>query len=544
MKRIAAQSGLVAATGHPTTRRTELLHDDEHDDSSTGINRSSGSDSPATTNGPSPPCSNVLELTPGPPNVTSPEGTGLDALYCFSNEASPADEASSVAESDPVIPPPVVQSQNHTQPKPFASAVAAAADTLWESEPTSAMALDLTTPWEQDFSLLDWMTLAFDFAHGLDSMPAPTSIFDDFPPPASASRLSGETERPLRQPPARSPDLTVCEKSGDVHLDQCEAAATTARRRPWPIPAVGEPQQAAQPTQPAQPRPAPRQGSGSTTTRQGSDRKGGLQKPHEWPDDWTPKKSDNIIVFPDTSQISADQLDVENFGHVEPLDGRTHDEMAALLVRTSSIPGHSFPPFRMRNLPSRAAFNCCVQLYFEYFHPVFPLLHKPTFSAARAPWRLVLATAAVGCRYSRVPALAQCAIAMQELLRRAVFDAVEVDNSHARELWYGQVVVLSHLGMTYSGNKRLLEIVEGYRNLGPTLCRRKWKQKRAAGLTAGAAAGWDDADALPPSVGERWREWIQVEAHTRLYYCSFVSATVLPLCPLPSRPLVEKSQPS
>lgn len=52
-----------------------------------------------------------------------------------------------------------------------------------------------------------------------------------------------------------------------------------------------------------------------------------------------------------------------------------------------------------------------MQLYFdEDFHPVFPLLHRPSFdpgcATTTAPWLLLLAVAVTGCRFSRnnVPA--------------------------------------------------------------------------------------------------------------------------------------------
>ena len=38
----------------------------------------------------------------------------------------------------------------------------------------------------------------------------------------------------------------------------------------------------------------------------------------------------------------------------------------------------------------------CTKAYFEYFHPSFPIVHRPTFSATSAPNFLVKATALIG----------------------------------------------------------------------------------------------------------------------------------------------------
>jgi hypothetical protein len=427
----------------------------------------------------------------GDATMSSPERAVLDALYSLSNGAPPLAEPS---EMDPML----AAACDGAAPQPFTPGFSTA-ETLWDPEPSSAMTLDFASSWDQDFSVLDWMT--FDFGFGEMAVSPEMSDFM----PVSESAMFPELD-PVMQ--AYQAELTDLQNRASLAKSRHESHVPGNAETPPPPPPrlLRRSRTTTRAASPDAPETPPLTG----------DRE--LKKPHEWPNDWTPKKSDNIITFPDMSQISPDVLDVENFGHVEPLDARTYDEIHALLRRTScgKIPGHSFPPFRTPHLPSREAFNCCVQLYFEYFHPIFPMLHKSTFRPAKAPWRLVLATAAIGCRYSRVPKLAQCANALQELLRRAVFDAVETDNSHARELWYSQVVILSHIGMTYSGNKRLLEIVEGYRNLSPTLCRRKWKEQKSGVGRSKWRYG--------RTVEERWLQWIDAETHTRVYLSSFVSS--------------------
>ena len=148
-------------------------------------------------------------------------------------------------------------------------------------------------------------------------------------------------------------------------------------------------------------------------------------KAHQWPTDWDPVKTDNIVSFPDSSTIPLDVLEAESFAHVEGLSQQVYEEIEKCLSRTTSIAGH-FRGCHNPRLPPIEAIDCFVQLYFEHFHPTFPMLHKPTFNPAQAPWQLVLATAAVGCRFSRAPNSGQWADALQELLGRGIADTVSL----------------------------------------------------------------------------------------------------------------------
>lgn len=105
------------------------------------------------------------------------------------------------------------------------------------------------------------------------------------------------------------------------------------------------------------------------------------------------------------------------------------------------------------------------------------MLHQPTFDPSKTAWQLVLATAAIGCRYSKVPGISKSANVLQELLRRAIAITFEKDNSSVRKLWLVQAVILNSIGMTYSGDKRLLEIAETSKNCAITQCRRNGSLK-------------------------------------------------------------------
>lgn len=68
--------------------------------------------------------------------------------------------------------------------------------------------------------------------------------------------------------------------------------------------------------------------------------------------------------------------------------------------------------------------NVFVQLYFEHFHPIFPMLHQPSFGKGAPRPLLTLAVATIGARYSKLEGANQCALAMTELLRRLTMHLV------------------------------------------------------------------------------------------------------------------------
>jgi hypothetical protein len=145
-----------------------------------------------------------------------------------------------------------------------------------------------------------------------------------------------------------------------------------------------------------------------------------------WPTEWNPVQSDNVLSFPDLHETPVDVFEAENFAHTDRLSSARYKEILDCFVQ-SNQGQNLFVHFRNSSLPSLEAMNCFIQLYFEYFQPVYPLLHQPSFDPTSSPYVLILAVAAIGCRYSKVPGSQKCAIALQELLRRAIMRSVRVD---------------------------------------------------------------------------------------------------------------------
>lgn len=71
------------------------------------------------------------------------------------------------------------------------------------------------------------------------------------------------------------------------------------------------------------------------------------------------------------------------------------------------------------DFPDHETLSDFVDLYFEKFHPSFPILHKPTFCQNDTPAVLLLAVAGIGATYADKE-FKPLAVALDELVRRMV----------------------------------------------------------------------------------------------------------------------------
>ncbi|GME28027.1 Transcription factor [Neofusicoccum parvum] len=158
--------------------------------------------------------------------------------------------------------------------------------------------------------------------------------------------------------------------------------------------------------------------------------------------------------------------------------------------------------------PDAGVINRFVQLYFEYFHPVLPFLHKPTFNERETPWLLVLAVATVGGHYARGRSSTRFVSTLREYLRRAIVISIEGGRSNPLQVWFAQVVLLSHISMVYSGKKELVLATLYQRNLLNMLCK---------GISAGFSHHGREFSRMP-SV----EDWLDTELAARVVHATWL----------------------
>ncbi|KAH6618441.1 fungal-specific transcription factor domain-containing protein [Boeremia exigua] len=180
---------------------------------------------------------------------------------------------------------------------------------------------------------------------------------------------------------------------------------------------------------------------------------------------------DAPLSWPEIDPQSLVDADLEDFAHVESLSQEKVDAVAGLIDDVQNKP--HYPLFNSPKLPARSIINAWVQLYFEYFHPVFPVLHKATFSSLETPPLLVLVVAAIGAQFSDLPNSLACARSLHELVRRLSSRQCEFQNKNGRTVWMTQVVMLNSLAMSHSGERRALEVSEILQAVPVALARRK-----------------------------------------------------------------------
>ncbi|KAI2827673.1 transcriptional regulator family: Fungal Specific TF [Aspergillus niger] len=224
---------------------------------------------------------------------------------------------------------------------------------------------------------------------------------------------------------------------------------------------------------------------------------------------------DAQLSFPDMEGLSMEQVDEENFAHVNDVPATAVEEVhrvARIMERTPT-----FPPFTELRIPPLPVINSWVQLYFEHFHPVFPVLHKPSFCTPGTHWLLIFVVSAIGAQFSGLPHAQTCSRAMHELVRRQSVHLCENLNVHARELWLMRVFLLNQLGLRYSGERRALEVAEVFQALPVTVARRSQILRSIVSLQKIFQLELPDA--------QKWQIWTLDEERRRTGYAIWLADT-------------------
>ncbi|KAF5627301.1 uncharacterized protein FTJAE_9386 [Fusarium tjaetaba] len=201
----------------------------------------------------------------------------------------------------------------------------------------------------------------------------------------------------------------------------------------------------------------------------------------------------------------------EDYGHVPYINDEAYQVMVSTFEQLNSDNAYC-TPFTNKHLPSQQHMQIYMQVYFEEYHPVFPLLHKATFSPSKDNWLLSLAVSAIGCLFSKTLQSREVYLVIQEFLRRAIRIQLERSQTSVPSICVAQASVLNQIGMMYGGDLRLAECAQEAMAQLATQCR------KIASFSHNSAKSSVGENA----VSQGWQAWIRAELEIRLFYCAWL----------------------
>ncbi|KAF2008963.1 hypothetical protein BU24DRAFT_497541 [Aaosphaeria arxii CBS 175.79] len=231
-------------------------------------------------------------------------------------------------------------------------------------------------------------------------------------------------------------------------------------------------------------------------------------------------RSDNSTRFSRHSMPMSEELHVErvhvleDLEHVPSLSPSTYHGLLNQFRKLNHLHDDE-TPFTDMELPPIDQVNAFIQAYFEDFHPIFPILHQPTFDPNQVPWTMVWAVLTTGCRFSRALSSSAFVNILQEILRRAIHAHVEEEVIPAPTISMTQAMVLAQIGLAFSGDFTLLDA--GANNI-PTVA--AWCHELGC-FEEPSDCGVTEGDVMP-DLRASWKRWIDKETRGRLGYCAWM----------------------
>jgi hypothetical protein len=115
-----------------------------------------------------------------------------------------------------------------------------------------------------------------------------------------------------------------------------------------------------------------------------------------------------------------DILAMEDQGHVARVRQGQMMDVSGLIANAHCLEFLSCDSGVKDLLKNARVVNAFIQLYFEHYHSTLPLLHKATFNVSDTPPLLILAVAAIGSRFSKVPEAHTLSSVLGGTLRKAI----------------------------------------------------------------------------------------------------------------------------
>ncbi|KAF7527512.1 hypothetical protein G7054_g10425 [Neopestalotiopsis clavispora] len=159
--------------------------------------------------------------------------------------------------------------------------------------------------------------------------------------------------------------------------------------------------------------------------------------------------SDMSLGFPPLAGIMSEDIDEA----IEGISQTTYDTILANFQRLCLTPGSFFHAFINDSFPSLNQMNMLIQLYFEFFDPIFPIVHREQVEINDF-WPLPLAMCVIGCRFTDTQEFSGSVAPFQEFLRRVLALEAEMNPAEVQIIPLTQALILSQVGLLYSGQRK------------------------------------------------------------------------------------------
>ncbi|KAH8426504.1 fungal specific transcription factor domain-containing protein [Aspergillus melleus] len=220
------------------------------------------------------------------------------------------------------------------------------------------------------------------------------------------------------------------------------------------------------------------------------------------------QQRESTANVPDSISDEQEILVSEDFCHVERISEDTYNAILDFYREHCQKPNTPQPA-----PPSIQVVNTFVQLYFEHFHPVMPIIHHASFKPTPDKWVLVAAIASVGCQYSRIPTRPQMHSFFWRLLQSIILNLPMQRLLRNDEVHIAQAVLLHNLSL-FDGSKDTVCTMQYQRNILITLCR-PFLVGHASPFTRLSSINLKES-------GENWSQWTLSESWKRTIYFTWV----------------------
>ncbi|KAJ9094721.1 hypothetical protein QFC21_005879 [Naganishia friedmannii] len=214
----------------------------------------------------------------------------------------------------------------------------------------------------------------------------------------------------------------------------------------------------------------------------------------KWPMHWKPAGSYSVGAGAHLAEIQDEDGIGEELRKWKKywIDEETYEKVKSSFALAKYTAGPDLSNFYMAR--SIHTVNHLISLYFEKFHPAFPVIHLPTFEPKEAAPLLLASLICIGANYSNLSGARGFCIDLIEVLRKTLNALFENDSMNLRSTSLIHVYLLVVLAGLWCGNKRTYEFAEAMRG---TL------------VNSSMIHGGVDLET-------KWRHWITSESRKRL----------------------------